>query len=280
MKGTLYIVATPIGHLGDITFRGVETLKSVGKIAAEDTRHTRQLLEHYGVSTPVVSCHEHNEQGRSTELAALLEAGTSIALVTDAGTPLISDPGFRLVRAAVEAGIPVVPVPGPNAAIAALSASGLPAEEFVFAGFLPAKHGQRLRALEAIVAEHRTVVYYEAPHRILDALADVEAVLGPGRPVVAARELTKVHEEFLRGPVADVRATLSGRGSVKGEFTLLIGPGQPGDAPRDSGTIANEVEALIAAGAPRMEAIKTVARRHGLPKREVYQMAGAVHNEA
>lgn len=273
--GTLFVVATPIGNLADITFRAIETLKQVSRIAAEDTRQTRKLLDHYGISTPLVSCHEHNEQARATEFVEQLRGGASLAVVTDAGTPLISDPGFRLVRAAIDAGLPVVPIPGPSAAVAAISASGLPVDQFLFAGFLPQKSGQRRRRIEEIAAESRTVVYYEAPHRILEALADIESALGPDRPVVVARELTKLHEEFLRGPVAQVRATLAARPSIKGEITLLVGPAKPSATTTVvPDQIRDEIRALVKAGTPRMDAIKAVAQRHGLPKREVYKMVG------
>ncbi len=267
MTGALYLVATPIGNLEDITYRAVRTLKEADLIACEDTRQTRKLLDHYGIDKPTVSYHEHNEAERAEDLAARLRSGTSIALVTDAGMPLVSDPGYRLVRAAVEAGVPVIPIPGPSAALTALAASGLPTDAFHFAGFLPHKPGQRLKALEAIADEHATVIFYEAPHRILEALEAVEEVLG-ARPIVVARELTKLHEEFLRGTAAEVRAALAARDSVKGEITLLIGKAvapEPDDTP-----VPDAVEALVRDGTPRMDAIKQVARRRGLSKREVY----------
>ncbi len=267
MPGTLYLVATPIGNLEDITFRAVRILKEADLIACEDTRHTRKLLEHYGIAKPLVSYHEHNEAERTGELTARLLAGESVALVSDAGMPLVSDPGYRVVAAAIENGIAVHPVPGPSAVIAGLAASGLPSEAFHFAGFLPAKSGQRRRALEALRDEPATLVFYEAPHRIVETLADIDAVLG-ARPVVIARELTKLHEEFLRGTAADVRAELSGRDAVRGEITLLIGRAEA-PAPDDT-PLADAVRELIAGGMDRMEAIKTVARRRGLPKHEVY----------
>jgi len=267
MTGALYLVATPIGNLEDITYRAVRTLKEADLIACEDTRQTRKLLDHYGIDKPTVSYHEHNEAERAEDLGARLRSGTSIALVTDAGMPLVSDPGYRLVRAAVEAGVPVIPIPGPSAALTALAASGLPTDAFHFAGFLPHKPGQRLKALEAIADEHATVIFYEAPHRILEALEAVEEVLG-ARPIVVARELTKLHEEFLRGTAAEIRAALAARDSVKGEITLLIGKAvapEPDDTP-----VPDAVEALVRDGTPRMDAIKQVARRRGLSKREVY----------
>ncbi|MGA8581197.1 MAG: 16S rRNA (cytidine(1402)-2'-O)-methyltransferase [Bryobacteraceae bacterium] len=268
MPGRLYLVATPIGNLEDITYRAVRLLGEVDVIACEDTRQTRKLLDHYGISKPTISYHEHNEAPRAAELAERLRAGATVALVSDAGMPLVSDPGYRLVRAAIEAGIPVEPVPGPSAALAALAASGLPTAAFQFVGFLPAKSGQRSRALESLREESATLIFYEAPHRVLEALDAIADVLGP-RPVVAARELTKVHEEFVRGTAAEVRAQLAARGSVKGEFTLLVGKAV---APAPDDTPAGEaVEELVRAGAARMDAIKQVARRRGLSKREIYE---------
>jgi len=269
MSGSLYLVATPIGNLEDITYRAVRILREAGLIACEDTRHTRKLLEHYGISTPLVSYHEHNEAARAEELAAKLEAGMNIALVSDAGMPLVSDPGYRVVAAAIRAGIRVIPVPGPSAVVAALAGAGLATDSFYFGGFLPAKSGQRARALEALQGQTATLVFYEAPHRILETLEDVERLLGP-RPVVVARELTKVHEEFLRGTAAEVRAALASRPSVKGEITLLIGKGTEA-APAGSGSLEEAVDACQSAGLSRMDAIKEVARRRGLSKREVYR---------
>ena len=267
MSGRLFLVATPIGNLEDITYRAVRVLREADRIACEDTRQTRKLLEHYGIERPTVSYHEHNEAERSEELAVLLEAGERIALVSDAGMPLVSDPGYRLVRAAIERGIPVEPVPGPSAVLAAIAASGLPNDSFHFGGFLPSKPGQRLKALEALAGERATLVFYEAPHRIVEALEAVEQALGP-RPVVVARELTKIHEEFLRGEAAEVRAILAARENVKGEITLLIGRAT---APVNDGTpVEDAVQALIHSGTPRMDAIKQVARQRGLSKREVY----------
>ncbi len=267
MPGRLYLVATPIGNLEDITYRAVRLLKEADSIACEDTRQTRKLLDHYGIHKPVVSYHEHNEAERAVELASQLAAGATIALVSDAGVPLISDPGYRLVRAAIELGVPVHPIPGPSAVLTALSASGLPTDSFRFGGFLPVKPGQRVKALEAIRDEHATVIFYEAPHRILEALEAVDETLG-SRPVVAARELTKIHEEFLRGTAKEIHGVLAARGSIKGEFTLLIGKAtapEPDDTPLDEA-----VDELERSGMPRMEAIKQVARRRGLSKREVY----------
>jgi 16S rRNA (cytidine1402-2'-O)-methyltransferase len=270
MPGRLYLVATPIGNLEDITYRAVRVLGEVDLIACEDTRQTRKLLDHYAISRPTISYHEHNEAKRAAELAERMSAGATVALVSDAGMPLVSDPGYRLVRAAIAAGIPVEPIPGPSAALTALAGSGLPTDTFHFAGFLPAKSGQRARALEALKEEPATLIFYEAPHRVLETLEAIAQVLGP-RPVVAARELTKVHEEFLRGTAAEVQAQLAARGSIKGEFTLLVGKAvapAPDDTP-----VGEAVEELVRAGAARMDAIKQVARRRGLSKREIYEQA-------
>jgi 16S rRNA (cytidine1402-2'-O)-methyltransferase len=269
MSGTLYLVATPIGNLEDITYRAVRVLREADLIACEDTRQTRKLLDHYGIRKPTVSYHEHNETGRAAELAARMLAGETVALVSDAGMPLVSDPGYRLVNAAIGAGIPVQPVPGPSAVLAALAGSGLPTDSFRFCGFLPPKHGQRLKALEQLAHETATLIFFEAPHRIVEALEAVEQALGP-RPVVVAREITKIHEEFLRGTAAEVRALLSARGDVKGEITLLIA--KPDRPPADDTPVDEAVDTLILAGAERMDAIKEVARRRGLSKREVYDL--------
>ncbi len=267
MSGLLYLVATPIGNLEDITFRAVRLLKLADVIACEDTRQTRKLLDHYGIEKPAVSYHEHNEAERTTDLIERLRAGATVALVSDAGMPLVSDPGYRLVHAAIEAGVRVEPVPGASAVITAVAASGLPTEAFYFGGFLPAKSGQRLRTLEALADRDETLIFYEAPHRIVEALEAVEQAMG-ARPVVVARELTKLHEEFLRGPVAEVRAQLAARDSVKGEITLLIGRAQA--PPPEDTPVPEAVAQLEQAGTPRMDAIKQVARRRGLSKREVY----------
>ena len=269
VPGTLYIVATPIGNLEDITLRAVRVLRDCDFIACEDTRHSRKLLDHFGISKPLISYHEHNEAQRAGELVERLRSGESAALVTDAGTPLISDPGFRLVRAAIAAGIAVVPVPGVSAAVAALSAAGLPTDTFRFCGFLPAKSLQRRAVLEALKMEACTLIFYETPHRILDALDDICAVLG-ARPVVVARELTKLHEEFLRGTAPEVRELLAARPAVKGEITLLIDKGEP-HADHSDLSIEQAVDAAERSGLSRMDAVKRVAKQRGLSKREVYR---------
>ncbi len=269
MPGILYVVATPIGNLEDITLRAIRILKEVALIACEDTRHTRHLLDHFGIQKPTVSYHEHNEQSRAGEIVQQLESGDSVALVSDAGTPLISDPGYRVVAAAIAAGITVVPIPGANAAITALSAAGLPTDAFRFCGFLPPKTTQRRKLLEELNPESATLIFYEAPHRILESLNDIAQILGP-RDTVIARELTKLHEEFLRGPAADLAKILEARSSIRGEITILIG--KP-DAPQPPDTpIPTQVEELEKQGIPKMDAIKQVAKSRGLSKREVYKI--------
>jgi 16S rRNA (cytidine1402-2'-O)-methyltransferase len=271
MAATLYLVATPIGNLEDVTYRAVRVLREAALIACEDTRQTRKLLDRYGIHTPTISYHEHNEAERAEQLLGKLREGTTVALVSDAGTPLVSDPGYRLVVKAIENGIRVEPAPGPSALLASLTASGLPAGQFHFAGFLPAKSRPRREALERLKDEEATLVFYEAPHRILKTLEDVEAVLG-ARPAVVAREVTKLHEEFLRGTPTELRQALQARPSIKGEITLLVGKArQPAveDTP-----LPQAVEECVRAGMTRMEAIKSVARRRGLPKRQVYKAFG------
>ncbi|MBV9771797.1 MAG: 16S rRNA (cytidine(1402)-2'-O)-methyltransferase [Bryobacterales bacterium] len=268
MSGTLYVVATPIGNLEDITLRALRVLQEVDQIACEDTRHTRRLLERHGVVKPLVSYHEHNESARAAELLRELEAGKNIALVSDAGTPLIADPGYRLVAEARAQGITVSPIPGASALLSALSASGLPTDSFVFGGFLPAKKTQRRKTLEEVKSYPATLVFYEAPHRILEALDDIAEVLGPRR-VMLARELTKIHEEFLAGVAAELRETLAKRPSLKGEITLMIGKGESASA--SVLPIEAAFERLLGAGVPRMDAMKTLARERGLSKREIYQ---------
>ena len=268
MTAVLYLVATPIGNLEDITLRALRVLREEATlIACEDTRQTQKLLDHFGIRKPVISYHEHNENARSTELVDRLAAGETIALVSDAGTPLVSDPGYRLVTAAIAAGFPVVPIPGVSAAVAALSASGLPTDHFRFAGFLPPKSGARRRFLESIAGEQTTLVLYESPHRILESLEDMGQILGERR-IVLARELTKIHEEFLRGTAHELSKVLRGRPAIKGEMTLVIAKAEQA-AP--AGDPIAEVLNLQAAGMDRMEAIKSVAKQFGLGKRELYQ---------
>jgi len=270
--GCLYLVATPIGNLEDITLRALRILKEVDQIACEDTRHTQKLLNHYSIHKSLVSYHEHNEMTRAPELVVAMEAGAKIALVSDAGVPLVSDPGYRLVTLCVRHRVPVVPIPGPSALLAALSASGLPNEEFLFAGFLPARGGERRRALERLRIEDRTVILYEAPHRIEETLADARDILGD-RPACLAREVTKLHEEFRRGSLSEISASLAER-PARGEITLLIGAFSADErsAQRDtSQSLAERVDELIRqAKLDRKEALKLAAKERGITKRAAY----------
>ena len=269
MPGLLYVVSTPIGNLEDITYRAVRILKEADWIACEDTRTTRHLLNHYGIATRTISYHEHNEQERTQDLVNRLLEGEKGALVSDAGTPLLSDPGYRMVRAAVQAGIRIEALPGPSALLAGLVVSGLPTDQFHFAGFLPPKSGQRTRLLESLRDEPATLIFYEAPHRILESLDDIHAALGD-RDVSVGRELTKMHEETLRGTAQEIHATLAARDSIKGEFVILIAKAM--EPAHDDRPADEAVEALIQAGASRMDAMKTVARQRGLSKRDVYRI--------
>ncbi|MCY4587551.1 MAG: 16S rRNA (cytidine(1402)-2'-O)-methyltransferase [Bryobacterales bacterium] len=267
--GTIYLVATPLGNLEDITLRALRVLGEVDLIACEDTRHTGKLLKHFHISKPLLSFHEHNESVRASDIVEQASGGESIAVVTDAGMPGISDPGYRLVAKAIAAGVVIVPIPGPVALVTALVASGLPTGSFRFGGFLPAKATQRRKTLQALIDDTATLVFYEAPHRIVNTLQDVLEILGDRRAVIA-RELTKVHEEFLRGSVSHLLATLDQRGAVRGEITLLIGRGE---SPRTrEGTIADRVDVFMSQGAGRMGAVKQVAKERGLSKREVYRL--------
>jgi 16S rRNA (cytidine1402-2'-O)-methyltransferase len=267
VSGSLFLVATPIGNLEDITFRAVRTLKEVDLIACEDTRHTRRLLDHYGIEKPTVSYHDHNEHGRASSLVDRMVAGSSVALVSDAGTPLINDPGYRLVTSAVSAGVRVIPIPGPSAIATALTASGLPTDAFYFGGFVPQKRAARRKLLESLADLDCALVFYEAPHRILETLEDMDHVYG-AREVVLARELTKLHEEFIRGTALALFRTLEERGTPKGEMTLVIG--KPLPKPVDEGPVPEAVEAYVVQGLSRMDAIKAVARDRGVSKREIY----------
>jgi 16S rRNA (cytidine1402-2'-O)-methyltransferase len=269
VSGTLYLVSTPIGNLEDITLRALRVLRECDLIACEDTRHTRKLLDHFGIAKPAVSYHEHNEPERAANLVARIKEGASVALVSDAGTPLVSDPGYRVVTAAISAGVLVVPIPGASAVLGALSASGLATDAFRFCGFLPSKSGQRRKLLEALRPDTSTLIFYETPHRVSEALEDIAAVYG-ARPVVLARELTKLHEEFLRGTAAEIKAQLKARGPVKGEITLLIGKSDEA-GPMEDTPLEEAVRALQREGVSRMDAIKQVARKRGLGKREVYR---------
>jgi 16S rRNA (cytidine1402-2'-O)-methyltransferase len=270
--GCLYLVATPIGNLEDITLRALRILREADQIAAEDTRHTQKLLNHYEIARPLVSYHEHNEMTRAPELLIALEQGAKIALVSDAGMPLVSDPGYRLVTLCLRHRIPVVPIPGPSALLASLSASGLPNEEFLFVGFLPGRSGERRRALERLRIEDRTIIFYEAPHRVEECIADAQEILG-NRPACLAREVTKLHEEFRRGKLSDLAASLTER-PARGEITLLIGPGDAADARAQTDSaqsLSDRVEELIRqAKLDRKEALKLAAKERGLTRRAAY----------
>ena len=272
-RGTLYLVGTPIGNLEDITLRALQTLKDVDLIACEDTRHTANLLNHYGIEKPTLSYHEHNELTRAAEVVVHLERGDNVAVVSDAGMPGVSDPGYRLVALAIRHHIRVVPIPGASAFLSALVASGLPTDAFHFGGFLPAKSGARRTALEAVRNSPRTQIFYEAPHRIVESVRDVVETLGAERHIVMAREVTKLHEEFLRGRAQDVLAQLEKREDIRGEITLLIGKAEEtGHMPVSSNTVAQRVKELV--GSEKLEekaALKQAAREFGLSKSEAYR---------
>jgi len=267
----LYLVATPIGNLEDITLRALRVLRSVDRIACEDTRQTQKLLNHFGIETPTVSYHLHNEGPRAEELIAQLKQGARIAVVSDAGTPGIADPGAQIVAAAIAEGVTVYPIPGANAAISALVASGLAAETFTFHGFLPAKAGQRKTALESLMRMGATHIFYEAPHRIAETLTDIEAVFGAAQHVVIARELTKLHEEFLRGPVGEVSASLAARPVIRGEMVLLLAPEENG-ATQQKRSIVQDVATLMQSeNMSEKDALKRVARERGIGKSDAYR---------
>lgn len=267
----LYLVSTPIGNLEDITLRALNVLKSVDLIACEDTRHTRRLLDHFGIRKPTVSYHEHNEQARTEELVQRLLSGSSVAIVSDAGTPGISDPAYRIVLAAIEHGIVVTPIPGAVAAIAGLIASGLPTDSFLFAGFLPPKKTARRSRLEELKAERATLIFYEAPHRVRETLADALEVLGD-RQASLARELTKLHEQFLRGTLSEIAAHFDDT-QPRGEMTLVIaGNEKDNSLPVETSSISEQVERLMLGGLIRNDAIKQAAKSRGLSKRDAYQL--------
>jgi 16S rRNA (cytidine1402-2'-O)-methyltransferase len=273
--GTLYLVATPIGNLEDMTLRALRVLKEVDLVAAEDTRHSRKLFSHYGIGTPLTSYFAHNEAAKGERILTELRAGRSVALITDAGTPAISDPGFLLVRRCHEEGLPVSAVPGPSALIAALSMAGLPTERFAFEGFLPAKPAARRRALRELCGEQRTLVFYEAPHRLPATLRDVRTEFGEERELAVVRELTKLHEELFRGTVA--QACEHFRDKVRGEIVLLIGPA-PEQAPQES--VREALRRWRAeTDLPMREIVKRVAREHGLSGSEVYKESLALRDE-
>jgi 16S rRNA (cytidine1402-2'-O)-methyltransferase len=273
----LYLVGTPIGNLEDISLRALRVLKEVDLIACEDTRQTQKLLNHYSIATRTTSYHEHNEQQKSAELVKQMQQGASVALVTDAGMPGISDPGYRLINLSIQHGVTVVPIPGASAFLAALVASGLPTDSFRFGGFLPAKRGERRAELNEIKDSAWTQVFYEAPHRIVEALTDVVEILGAARKVVVAREVTKLHEEFLRGSGSEVLELLKKREAVKGEITLLIGKAEDADSHLETAapgcpTVRQRVEQIMAE--EKMDekaALKKVAKERGVSKSEAYR---------
>jgi 16S rRNA (cytidine1402-2'-O)-methyltransferase len=269
--GRLYVVGTPIGNLEDITLRALNTLKASDLIACEDTRRTQKLLNHYDIHTRTISYHEHNEMTRAPELVLNMEQGSVISLVSDAGTPVLSDPGFRLVHLTIRHKIPVIPVPGPSAMVAALAAAGIPMNEFIFAGFLPAKKSARRKALISLAVFEKTIVFYESPHRIVESLRDIYEILGE-REAVIAREVTKIHEEFLRGSITEIRDHLK-KVPVKGELTVILGPGPaPAEKGGDVNSVQAEVERLRASeGLDERTALKVIARARGVSRSELYR---------
>jgi 16S rRNA (cytidine1402-2'-O)-methyltransferase len=276
MTATLYIIATPIGNLEDMTYRAVRILGDVDLIAAEDTRHSLKLLNHFGISKPLTSYFDHNQQFKGERILNALRQGKSVALISDAGTPCISDPGYQLVRDAVAEKIPVIPVPGACAAIAALSASGLPTDAFTFAGFPPSRQGKRRTFLAGMTALPGTLVLYEAPHRLLDTLGDIREVLGE-RQVIVARELTKLYEEHIRGSASEVISTVS-QGVVRGEVVILIAPGDP--APRESEPLGDVLRRLMADGTLSIKDIaKQAAVLAGVSRSEAYAEALRLRND-
>ena len=272
-KGTLYLCATPIGNLEDITYRTVRCLREADLIAAEDTRHTKQLLSAYEIDTPLTSYHEHNKAEKGPLLIQKLQEGTMLALVSDAGMPAICDPGSDLVRLAIEAGIPVVPLPGPNAGLTGLIASGMDTTRFTFIGFLPKTQKHRLPVLERIKQYEGTLIFYEAPHRIQHVLTEIMAVLGD-RQAVLCRELTKKYEQYMRGTLSQLQHELAAQGT-RGEFVILVAGAEPENPAAADGNVdyASLVQELMNQGVDKKEAVRMVARRCGVPKRSVYQAA-------
>ncbi|MBW4631389.1 MAG: 16S rRNA (cytidine(1402)-2'-O)-methyltransferase [Iphinoe sp. HA4291-MV1] len=270
--GTLYIVGTPIGNLEDMTFRAVKILQTVDLIAAEDTRHTGRLLQHFEIKTPQVSYHEHNRSSRIPELLEQLGNGSAIALVTDAGIPGISDPGYELVKVCVEAGISVVPIPGANAAMTALSAAGLPTDRFVFEGFLPAKSQQRRSHLESLETEPRTLIFYESPHRLRETLQDLADIFGNTRQIVIARELTKLYEEFWRGNIEEAMSHYSQR-EPQGEYTLVVAGTPPTQPQLTEEELKAELLKIMSQGISRSQASRQLAKEISFPRRQLYQLA-------
>ncbi len=269
---TLYIVGTPIGNLEDMTFRAVKVLQSVEAIAAEDTRHTGKLLQHFQIETRQISCHEHNQQQRIPELLAIMQQGKAIALVSDAGIPGISDPGYELVQATLNAGLDVVPIPGANAALTALSASGLGSDRFCFEGFLPPKGKSRHQRLEMLKTETRTVILYEAPHRLQATLQDLRATCGEERKITIARELTKLYEQFWRGSLNEAIQYYQEH-QPKGEFTLVVAGADIENVALSEAALKAELADLLEQGWSRSQASRHLAQLTHVPKRKLYQMA-------
>jgi len=269
--GILYIVATPIGNLEDVTFRAVRILKAVDLIAAEDTRHSSRLLRHYGITTPTTSYHEHTDPKKRASLMRRIEGGEEIALISDAGTPGISDPGFRLISEAVDRGIEVTAVPGPSVMTAALSVAGLPTDRFFFNGYLPNRAAGRRKRLADLAERRETLVLYEAPHRITATLTDMRERLG-NRRIAVCREMTKIHEEIFRGRVEEALASFSPREKIRGEFTLIVEGAAKETTPPAGLNLRDEIaRTMKEEGVTRKEAVRIVADRFGLPKKEVYR---------
>ncbi len=276
--GVLYVVGTPIGNLEDMTFRGIQTLNQVDAIASEDTRHTGKLLRHFQIDTPQVSYHDHNHQRRIPELLQRLQQGQTLALVTDAGTPGISDPGYKLVKACAEAEIPIIPIPGPSAVITALSGAGIAAERFVFEGFLPTKQKDRRDRLEQLRTESRAIVLYEAPHRLLQTLEDLTESLGKQRPVALGRELTKLHEEFWRGTLEGAIFHYT-EYPPRGEFTLVLAGAPQAALDLSEAELKLELASLLNQGLSRSQASRQLAQLTSLPRREIYQLSLSLDHE-
>jgi len=275
-SGILYIVATPIGNLEDITLRAIRVLKEADLVAAEDTRHTRHLLDRYQIDTQLTSYHDHNKEEKAPVLVARMLEGKSVALVSDAGTPGISDPGYFLINLAIDRKIPVVPIPGATAAIAALSVSGMPTDRFLFEGFLPAKHLARLKRLQELSKEERTIIFYEAPHKIIRAVADMLAVLSDRRAVIT-RELTKIHEETIRGTLSECLKRLQ-EGTIKGEFTVILHGATKEPLQRDIDTAEYLKNLILHRGLSKKEAISAAAEELGMPKKDVYKESLKMEN--
>jgi len=271
-SGILYVVATPIGNMADITLRAIQTLKDVTLIAAEDTRHTKRLLMHYAIRNSMISLHEHNENERTGVLVKRLRDGESIALVSDAGTPTLSDPGYRLIKEAIASGIRIVPIPGASAVSASLCASGLPTDAYVFMGFLPRKEGKRQKILKSLASERRTIVFYESPKRIRPLIKDMIKILG-NRQGVLSREMTKRHEEFVRGNLSEILDALAGRPEIKGECTLVVKGAAEKEKPGVDDLREEIIQGLHCDGSRLSSLVKSIADRYGLPKKQIYAEA-------